>query len=217
MTSTVSPDTTTDMDRSPDDEIEMITVEGNNVIVEELEEVEDEIVKKLKKVIEPVSPPKKVETPPEQQGTTSPLRASVTREFGNISPISELLDDDDLDLEGNGDAVPGTEDGSESVESGTGKITPEPGPYPNARNSFPRISDGRSSPILAYSPSLLKSPPSNGSSKVRNSNSPSSNGDRIQKRPRNIARILDNISDHSSGEEDKEVNTVGTMMAQFTV
>lgn len=147
------------------------------------------------------------------------------REFGNISPISELLDDDDDDNET--DTVePETcviEDRGVSaakpsvaleLEEGSGQVTPEPGMYP-IRTSFPRISDGRSSPILAYSPSLIKSPSSGGSKSRATAISPPSGGAGVGKRPRNIARMLDNISDHSSGEE--EVNNVGVMMAKFTV
>lgn len=145
----------------------------------------------------PVTPPSSTE-----QGTK--------REFGNISPISELLDDDDIPSPEERQDGDGKSD-DERSDDDVGKVTPEPGPHPMGRTSFPRLSDGRSSPILAYSPSLLKSPSSNGSNKSCHSNSPAASNDRIQKRPRNIARMLDNISDHSSGEE--EVNNVGLMMA----
>jgi len=137
--------------------------------------------------------------------TTSP--AKVKREFGNISPISELLDDEDIE------AIKHEEDMDEEEDADTaGKITPEAGVHP-IRNSLPRrISDGRSSPILAFSPSLVKSPSSTKSTIRMSTSSPSSSGG---KRPRNIARMLDNISDHSSSEDD--VNSVGMMMAKFSV
>lgn len=171
--------------------------------------------------------PKSLPTTPEAQQPvpvleTLPLTPEspqkTSRDFGNISPISELLDDNDLDVDPCDDEekVEGCEQvAQESGDSTTGKVTPEPGPYPN-RVSFPRISDGRTSPILAYSPSLLQSPSSSSNGKSRIQSSPSAAGSGgVGKRPRNITRMLDNISDHSSGEDD--VNSVGMMMAKFTV
>ncbi|CAL8137495.1 unnamed protein product [Orchesella dallaii] len=149
------------------------------------------------------------EDKPEEPDSPSTSPVKVKREFGNISPISELLDEDDIEIleqeEGNDD--------EEDAEA-AGKVTPEPGIYP-LRNSLPkRISDGRSSPILAFSPSLVKSPSSTKPTVRMSTSSPSSSGG---KRPRNISRMLDNISDHSSSEDDVNVNAVGVMMAKFKV
>ncbi|ODM90986.1 hypothetical protein Ocin01_15690 [Orchesella cincta] len=170
-------------------------------VVEEIEEDEGITLTLGRPPLSPV----KVEEPEEPEIiATSPEK--VRRDFGNISPISELLDDDDLEI------VPQEEMNEEEDDEAAGKVTPEPGLHP-IRNSLPkRISDGRSSPILAFSPSLVKSPSSVKSTIRLCTSSPSSSGG---KKPRNITRMLDNISDHSSGEDD--VNAVGMMMAKFSV
>lgn len=194
-----------------DDDMDiLITPEGDDIL-EEIEE-DEECLTLGKPVIRMT--PERTSISPERAADQSPSPndspSKVKREFGNISPISELFDENDDSR----DVDDFDEDDNSKVDSDSedvGKVTPEPKPQFQNRASFPRISDGRSSPILAYSPSLIKSPSTKNSQK--STNSPSNVG----RRPRNIAlaRMLDNISDHSSGDE--EVNNVGALMAKCSV
>jgi hypothetical protein len=163
------------------------------------------------------SPSSPVDIRQQQTMYLSPSRVvdPIRREFGNISPIPEDFSGSDKEVdETNSVVCPGSGSGggglASSESSGSGSfaenssltsVTAEHG----GGGLLSRLNNC-SSPILAHSPSLRKTPVqvySEEESAAAGTSSPRSGGRRV----RNLARALDDISDR---EEDSDEGIMGT-------